>query len=607
MRFFLLIFFITFQAAADESFRHGISVDESFRHGISIFGDLKYPRNFQNFDYVNPQALKGGEVKFGVDGGFNSLNSFILKGLPASGISYLYDSLMEGSEDEISTRYGLVAEGVKLAEDKMSIEFRLRKAARFHDGKKITADDVVFTFNKLIAEGHPSYKMAFRDVLAVKKINDHLVRFEFKNNRNRDLPILISSLSVLPKHYYENIDFSKTTLTPPLGSGPYKIKEVKPNRSIIYERVKDYWAKDLPVNRGRYNFDQITFDYYRDNNVLIEAFKSQKYDFRQENVARNWANAYNIEAIKNGEIIKSEIEHSLPAPMQSFVLNLRREKFQNVALREAMTYAFDFEWLRKHIFYGSYKRTGSYFSNSEFGFKMDPVMRRGDNEEKAQTSRTLSSRRMTGSMPISNGDGFNRENLLAAKKILDSAGYKILNGKLIDPKTGEKITVEFLIDQEAFEMIIAPFVKNLRKLGIDAKMRFIEENQYQTRVNNFDFDVITGMFGQGLIPGDELFSYFNSSQKDIKGSRNLSGLDDKIIDDLVKKITQAKTKKELIELCSKLDKRLLENYYMVPQWHSNTYRILYRDIFEFPKIKPKYSLAIDSWWLKTINNYQLVN
>ena len=562
MKFFLRIFFLVF-FLAQKTF-----ADEQFRHGISTFGDLKYPKNFTHFDYVNENAPKGGNVKFGAEGGFNNLNQFILKGIAPSGLAYLYDSLMEGSDDEISARYGLVAESVKLAKDKMSIQFRLRKNARFHDDFPITADDVIFTFNKLISDGHPTYKMAFRDVKEVKKINDYEVRFYFKNNHNRELPILVSSLPVLPKHYYEKVDFSKTTLTPPLGSGPYKVKEIQANRSIVFERVKD-----LAVNRGRYNFDKITFDFYRDVNVLVEAFKSQKYDLRQENVARNWANSYNIEAIKNGEIIKKEITHQLPAPMQTFAINLRREKFQNRALRQAFTYAFDFEWLRDHIFYGAYKRTESYFANSDFAFK-------------------------DFHLPKSSGDGFNRENLLQAKKILDEAGYKIIDGILRDPKTGEKISIEFLIDSESFEMIVAPFVKNLRKLGIDAKMRFVEENQYQTRVNNFDFDVIVAVFGQSLIPGDELFSYFHSSQKNIKGSRNLSGLDDKIIDELVEKITRAKSKEELKNLCQKLDQRMLENYYTTPQWHNNTYRILYRDIFAMPKVSAKYSLALDSWWIK---------
>ena len=560
---FITVFFLSAQAIASDG----------YNYAISTFGDFKYQKNFQNFDYINPNATKGGVVKYGAEGGFNNLNQFILKGISAAGLSYLYDSLMEGSDDEISTRYGLIAESVRIAADKSFIEFKLRKIAHFHDGKKITADDVIFTFNKLISEGHPSYKMAFREVGEIKKINNYQVRFYFKDGYNRDLPLLIASMPVIPKHYYEKVDFDKTTLKPPLGSGPYKIKEVKPNRSISYERVKDYWAKDLPVNKGRYNFDEIIFDYYRDNNVLVEAFKAQKYDVRNENVARNWANLYNIDAVKNGQIIKKEISHHLPSAIQAFVFNLRKAKFQNLALRKAMTYAFDFEWLRSHIFYGSYKRTESYFANSDFAYNNFP-------------------------MPKSNGDGFNRDNLIIAKKILDEAGYKIIAGKLIDPKTNQQLEIEFLIDSEAFQMIVAPFIKNLQKLGISAKIRFVEDNQYQTRVNNFDYDIIVAVFGQALLPGDELFSYWHSSQKDIKGSRNLSGLDDKIVDELVEKISRAKNKKELKILCQKLDKRMLENYYTILQWHNNSYRVLYRDIFVMPKTSPKYSLAMDSWYIK---------
>lgn len=546
---------------------------KGYQHGISTFGDLKYARHFKHFDYVNPSAPKGGEIKFGVEGGFNNLNQFILKGISAAGLSYLYDSLTVGSEDEISARYGLIARGVKLSKDKMMIEFKLRKNAYFHDGTAITADDVVFTFNKLVSEGHPSYKISFRDVKEVKKINQYVVRFYFKHNRNRDLPILVSSLPILPKHYYENRIFNKTTIAPPLGSGPYKIKEVKVNRSIVFERVDNYWAKDLAVNAGRYNFDKITYDYYRDTNILVEAFKSQKYDFRRENIARNWANSYKIDAIKNGEIIKKEVMHELPAPMQSYVINLRKEKFENMAFRKALTYAFDFDWLRDHIFYGAYLRTQSYFANSSFGvdsFKF----------------------------PQSDGNGFNRENLIKAKHILDEAGYKVIDQKLIDPKTKQLVRIEFLIGNKAFEMVTAPFIRNLRKLGIDAKMRFVEENQYQTRVNNFEYDVIIGIFGQALIPGNELFAYFHSSQKDVKGGRNLIGIADDEVDLLVKKIAAAKSKRELRKLTKKLDEVMLGGYYVIPQWHNNSYRILYRDVFGIPNKTPKYSLALDSWWLK---------
>jgi len=549
---------------------------EGFKHGISVFGNLKYQENFQHFDYANPSAPKGGEIVFGVEGTFNSLNPFILKGISAANIDAIYDSLTEGSDDEISSRYGLIAQSMKLSDDKFSITFKLRKAARWHDSRPINADDVIFTFNKLISDGNPSYKMAYLQVKNVIKINDHEVKFIFKTNQNRDLPLLIASMKILPKHYYENHEFNQTNLQIPLGSGPYQIKEVEQGKKIVFVRVENYWAKDLAVNKGRYNFDKITYDYYRDTNVLIEAFKAGKFDFRQENISRNWHNAYN--KIDN-KIIKKEIIHGLPAPMQTFVLNLRREKFQDVNLRKAIAYAFDFEWLREHVFYSSYKRTESYFANSEFSY----------NANKTHQPFTL---------PKSDGTGFGRENLIKAKKILDDAGYKIIDKKLIDPKSQKPVVVEFMIDTKTFEMAIAPFIKNLRKLGIQAKMRFVEENQYEARVRNFDFDVIVGMFGQSLIPGNELMRYWHSSQKNINGAQNISGLDDKKVDYLVEKIAKSQEEKELIVLCQQLDYQLLSNYYTIPQWHNNTYRILYRDIFAMPKITPKYSLAIDSWWIK---------
>lgn len=547
--------------------------DDEFSGKIATFDDSKYSQNFDHFYYVNPQAPKGGAVRFGVEGTFNNLNPFILKGINAAGLSYLYDSLMEASEDEISACYGLIAEGVHYSADKFELIFKLRKSARWQDGEPITADDVVFTFNKLITDGHPSYKMIYRDVKDVVKLSDRQVKFILKNNQNRDLLVMIASMKVLPKHYFEKVNFSTTTLQAPIGSGPYKIKEVNPGKSITYERDKNYWAKNLAVNRGRYNFDLISYDYYRDNNVLIEAFKAEQYDLRQENVARNWANAYNIEAVASGKIIKKEIANNLPAPLQTFVFNLRRDKFKNPALRKALTYAFDFEWLKNHIFYGAYKRSESYFPNSVFGYK-------GFH------------------MPQSQGDGFNRNNLLQAKQILEVAGYRMIDGKLIDQANGEQLTIEFLIDTPSFQMITAPFVKNLEKLGIAAKLRFVEENQYQTRVNNFDYDIIVAVFGQSLIPGNELFAYWHSSQKDIKGSQNLSGLNDKTVDELVEKIAATKDKQKLIKLCSEFDRYMLENYYTIPQWYNSSYRILYRNIFAMPKITPKYSLGLDSWWIK---------
>lgn len=536
-----------------------------FSHYISLFEKPKYPVNFSHFDYTNPSAKQGGTIKFATEGGFNSLNPFLLKGIPAEGLSYLYDTLTEASEDELGVRYGLVAEKIKLNQD--SIEFKLNKQAYFHDSQPITVDDVLFTFETLLKYGHPVYQMHLKQIKKVEIINKYQLKFLFLPNHQRDLALFVASLPVLPKHYYKQHNFEQTTLEPPIGSGPYKIKEIKPNYHIVYQKNQNYWAKNLPVNKYRYNFATIWFDYYRDNNVLIEAFKAQKYDFRQENIARNWATAYNLS--QNSNIIKTEIKHNLPAPMQAFVLNLRREKFQNLGLRRALNYAFDFLWLQQHIFYGSYQKTTSFFANSNFGYR-------------------------DFFLPNGSTDGFNRQNLLQAQEILQKSGYKVVNNQLLDTNL-QPVVIEFLIDSKAFEMVVASFANNLKKLGIATKIKFVEENQYQQMLNNFNFDVVVGVFPQSATPGAELYGYFHSSQSNIKGGRNLLGLQDNLVDDLVEKIAISTNKTELINLCQKLDKYLLENYLVVPHWHNNTYRILYRNVFAMPKIKPKYSLGIDTW------------
>jgi microcin C transport system substrate-binding protein len=537
----------------------------NFSYALSLFEKPKYPANFSHFDYVNLNSKQGGTIKFATEGSFNSLNPFLLKGLPAEGLSYLYDTLTENSEDELGVRYGLVAKEIKL--EQHSIEFKINKTAYFHDYVPITAEDVFFTFETLLKYGHPVYQMQLKQIKKVKIINKYQIKFEFQPNHIRDLALFIASLPVLPKHYYQKHSFYQTTLQPPIGSGPYKITEIKPNYHIIYRKNDNYWAKNLPVNKGKYNFHSIWFDYYRDNNVLIEAFKAQKYDFRQENIARNWATAYNFK--ENNNIIKTEINHSLPSPMQAFIFNLRKPKFQNIALRQAMNYAFDFLWLQHHIFYDSYQKTTSFFPNSVFGYK-------------------------NFSLPNGSKDGFNRKNLLQAQEILSNAGYKVVNNQLFDINK-QPVIIEFLIDNKAFEMVVASFAYNLKKLGIKAKIKFAEENQYQQMLNNFNFDIIVNVFPQSTIPGAELYSYFHSSQSNIKGSRNLLGLQDKKIDSLVEKISITTDKNKIIQLCQQLDKYLLTNYFVIPHWYNNTYRILYRNIFAIPKNKPKYSLALDSW------------
>jgi microcin C transport system substrate-binding protein len=457
---------------------------------------------------------------------------------------------------------------------------------------------VVFSFNVLKEKGHPSFAMVYRDVLEAKKINDHEVEFIFKNGENRELPLSIASLPIFSQEYYADKEFDKTTFEAPLGSGAYKVMDFDAGKSVTFERVKNYWAKDLPVNRGRHNFDQITYEYYRDNNVLVEAFKAGEYDFRQENIARNWANAYNIDKVKNGQIIKKEIDHNLPAPMQSFVFNVRKNKFHNLALRKAIALSFDFEWVRKKIFYGSYTRNSSFFGNSEFGSFGLPSLEELKilNRFKEQIPESVFNSEFK--LPESDGSGFSRQALIEARDLLESAGYFVKNKKLIDPKTNKPIEFEFLINSKSFQMVIAPMIKNLKILGIKASIRLVDENQYLNRLKDHDYDIIVNVFGSGMAPGDEQFSYWHSSQKDIIGGNNLAGVNNKAVDYLVEKISTSKNKNELKIFTQCLDRVLLNSFYVIPQWHSGVYRILYQNKFVLPKRSPSYSLSLDSWWAK---------
>ncbi|MFT7087209.1 MAG: microcin C transport system substrate-binding protein [Rickettsiales bacterium] len=574
--------------------------NSNFRHGISIFGDLKYSENFSHFDYVNPDAPKGGGIKYGAEGTFNNLNPFILKGISAAGMEMNFDSLMEGSADEISSKYGLVAKSVKISSDKKILTFKLRKIARFHDGSKVTADDVVFSFKILKEKGHPSFLMMYRDVLKVEKISNYEVKFILKNGDNRELPLSIASMPIFSEKYFSDKDFSKTTLEAPLGSGPYRVLNVDAGKSIIFERVKNYWAKDLGINRGRYNFDKITYDYYRDNNVLVESFKAGSYDFRQENIARNWANAYNIDKVKNGEIVKKQIKHNLPSPMQAFVFNLRKDKFKNSLVRKAIALSFDFEWVKEKIFYDSYDRTNSFFENSEFGSSGLPnsVELKILNKFKDKIPESVFNKEFK--LPKNDGSGFSRNSLIEARDLLEEAGYFVIDQKLIDPNTGSQFELEFLINSKAFQMVITPMIKNLAVLGIKSKVRLVDENQYQNRLKNYDYDIVVNVFGSGMVPGDEQFSYWHSSQKDIIGGYNLAGVSNDAVDYLVERISKIQTKKELKILTKCLDRILLNEFYVIPQWRSGYHRILYQNKFEMPKNTPPYSLSLDSWWIKPL-------
>jgi len=569
------------------------------RHGLSLFGELKYPPGFKHFDYVNPDAPKGGTVKFASFGTFDTLNAFQLKGNAADGLGYLFDTLMSSAEDEPSSEYGLVAESADIAPDKTSVVYTLRPEARFNDGSKITPEDVIWTFDTLKAKGHPRYRLYYADVLKAEKVGDRAVKFAFRNGDNRELASILGELPVLPKAYWAGRDFEKTTLDPPLGSGPYKIQDFEQGRSITYERVKDYWAKDLPVNRGRFNFDTIRFDYYRDPSIAIEAFKAGQYDIRRENIAKNWATAYDSPALDAGLFKKEDIPNKLPQGMQGFGFNTRpNHPFQDPRVREALTDLFDFEWSNKNLFYGAYTRSRSYFSNSEFAATGMPSAEelkllepwKGQIPDKAFGPAY--------EPPKTDGSGNVRNNMRTALKLLEAAGWSLKDGKLVNAKTGEPFTFEFLLDQAQsdFERVILPFGQNLKRIGIDMGVRLVDPSQYENRMKKFDYDMTVVAFGESLSPGNEQRDYWGSQSADEEGGSNILGIKSKAVDALVDQIVSAPDRDALVTRVHALDRVLTWGNYVVPNWHITYFRVASWDKFARPKIAPPYALALDTWW-----------
>ncbi len=567
-------------------------------HALALYGEPKYPATFAHFDYVSPEAPKGGTVNLAAVGSFDSLNPFIVRGLPAAGLGLMYQTLLEKSLDEPQTGYGLLAESVELAEDRSWVRFTLRPEAVWNDGTPVSAGDVIWSFNTLMKDGAPFYRSYYAQVAKAEEISPRIVQFTFKSAGNRELPLIIGDMPVLPKNYWTapKRDFSKTTLDIPMGSGPYAIKSVEPGRRITFERVKNWWAENLPINKGRYNFDTIGFDYYRDPDVAFQAFLSGSVDFRQENVAKNWAQGYNHPNVVSGKIKRQEIAHELPAGMQAFVYNTRRPIFQDARVREALAYAFDFEWSNKQLAFGSYTRTNSYFANSPLA-ATQPISE-GELKLLEPYRAQLPSRVFTDAYqpPKTNGSGDVRDNLRQAKKLLEEAGWKLENG-LLKNAAKEPFTFEILYDSNMFDRWILPFISNLRKLGIHANLRVIDVAQYQNRMNDFDFDMTVSSFGQGLTPGNEQSAYWGSAVADEKGSMNIMGIKNPAIDDLSQKITQCQTYEDLVTTVKALDRVLLWNFYVIPQWYVGTFRIAYWNKLGHPAATPPYALPmIDTWW-----------
>ncbi len=575
---------------------------QSPAHGIAMHGDMKYAPDFTHFNYVNPDAPKGGTLRMAGAETFDTLNGFNNKGVEADGLALLYDTLMEQSNDEPFTMYGSLAATAETPEDRSWVIFRLRPEAKWHDGKPVTAHDVVWTFETLTTKGRPFYKAYYANVSKVEALDDHTVKFTFDMANNRELPLIVGQIQVLPKHYWEGRDFEGTTLEPPLGSGPYQAGKIVPGRSIEYVRVKEWWGANLPVNKGRHNFDRITWDYYRDRDVALEAFFADEYDFRQEYTAKSWATAYNAPPVKDGRVVKKEIENGLPQGMQAFAFNLRRKTFQDIAVRKAIAYAFDFEWSNKQFAYSAYDRTDSYFENSEMAATGLPQGRELEILEKFRGKVPDSVFTEEFKIPATDGSGNNRENMRIAMKILDDAGYVMGKDKVrVNKDTGEKLAFEVLVSNSnaSFERWFLPWKQNLERLGIASTMRIVDASQYTNRVLEFDYDVIVASWAQSNSPGNEQREFWGSDRADMPGSRNYLGLKDPVVDELVNMIVSAPTREELVLRCKALDRVLVHGWYVVPNWHIAAWRIAYWDKFGLPEKQAPYALGVaDTWWAK---------
>ena len=575
---------------------------EDGSHGLSAFGVLKYPANFTHFDYVNPDAPKGGRLSLIGSAGritFDSFNGFILKGDAAQGLEYLFDSLMVRAFDEPDAVYGLIAESAEVAPDKRSVTFKLRHEAKFADGSPVTADDVVFSFETLKSKGHPAYSISLKDVTKAEALAPDMVRYTFDGDLTRDLPTTVATLPVLSKAYYATRRFDETTLEPPLGSGPYLIKDFKPGTFVVFSRRADYWAKDLPVNRGRFNFDELKYEYYRDRTAELEALKAGSFDFREEFTSIDWATGYDIPAVREGRLLRRTLPDDSPSGAQGFFINTRREKFKDPRVRRALDLAFDFEWTNKNLFFSLYTRTGSFFENSDMKAAGPPGP---DELALLEPYREKLPKEVFGepySPPVSDGSGSDRRLLREAGRLLSEAGWEVKGGKRVNAK-GDVLEVEILIFSPSFERIIGPYVENLKRIGIQAQLRRVDAAQYERRVKAFDFDLTTQRYVMRLIPGNELRNYWSSAAALTDGSFNLAGISDPVIDALIAKVMAANSRSELVAATRAIDRVLRAGHYWVPHWYKAAHHLAFWNKFAWPTVKPKYDRGvIHTWWYDT--------
>jgi len=573
-------------------------------HGLSAFGELKYPADFEHFDYVNPDAPKGGELKTVSTmaiGTFDSLNGYIIKGDPAAGVAgsenLIFDSLMVRAMDEPDAVYGLVAESAELLPGKW-VTFNMREEAVFSDGTPLTAEDAKTTFDLLKEKGHPAYRLALDDIDNAEVLGPHRIRYNFVEGApSRLLPMLVATLPIFSKAYYDEHDFNESSLDPPLGSGPYIPGNIVRNRSISFERREDYWAADLPVNRGRWNFDTIRFEYFNDHGLALEALMAGAIDLREEFSSKQWATQYDTPAIREGRIVRDVIEDGRPAGTQGYWINTRREKFSDPRVREAIGLAFDFEWSNKALFYGLYYRTNSFFENAPFEASGEPDEAEFALLQPFADQLPASVFTEVYEPPVTDGSGRARRNIRAAQKLLDDAGWKLVEGKRVND-AGEPLTIEFLADSATFARITNPYIQNLERLGIDATLRQVDRPQYQRRVEEYDYDIIVARLSFTMTPGPSLPTTFGSEAADQPATSNFAGIKDPVVDALLETVQAANTRDELYAALRATDRVMRSNFYWVPQWSKASHTLAYADKFGFPETKPLLSRGVyDTWWI----------
>ena len=583
------------------------SAAANWRHGLSLFGDLRYPADFKHFEYVNAGAPKGGTVRL-IAGGqtFDNLNQVVagVKGTLAAGIDLLYDSLMVAALDEVSAEYGLLAEAVSYPEDFSSVVYRLRANAKWHDGKPVTPEDVIFSL-EAYKKHHPQYSAYYRHVVKTEKTGEREVTFTFDQPGNRELPQIVGQISVLPKHYWEGTDKSgnkrdigATTLETPLGNGAYRIKEFTPGRTIVYERVKDYWGKDLNVNVGRDNFEQIRFEYFRDSTVALEALKADQVDWRTENSAKSWATAYDFPAVQDKRVVIEEFPIRNVGVMQAFAFNMRRDKFKDARVRRAFNYAFDFEEMNKQLFYGQYTRIASYFEGTELAARDLPQGEELKILESIRDKVPAEVFTAAYSNPVGGNSENVRSNLREAVRLLKDAGFEVRDRKLVDSKNGEPFRVEFLVENPNTERFVLFYKPSLERLGVDVSVRSVDDAQYANRERNWDFDIVVTSWGQSLSPGNEQRGYWSSQSADQPGSRNMVGIKNPAVDALIDRVIFAKSREELVAATKALDRVLLWNHYVVPQFTYSKVRTARWDRFARPEKMPTYGMSAfpTIWW-----------